>query len=476
MSTRRQFLASAAAAPLAAQTSRPARNILLLIADDLGLHTGAYGDRTARTPHLDRLAGQGVRFTHAFCTTASCSASRSVILSGLHNHANGQYGHAHNEHHFAYLPFVRPLPRLLKDAGYRTGVIGKLHVNPLEAFGWDLHAEGEQRNVVRMAQRAREFIQAAAGRPWYLHVGYGDPHRAQEGFGNRDYPGVERLRFDPAKVAVPSFLPDNADTRGEIAEFYEAVHRLDQGVGFMLDVLRETGQLENTLVLFCSDNGMAFPNAKTNVYDAGARLPLIVRSPSQTRRGLVNNAMVSWVDFVPTCLDWAGARPPEYPFHGRSFLPVLEQENPAAWDEVYFSHTFHEITMYYPMRGKRTRRYKYIRNLFPELEYPHASDLWASATWQSLLRQGGGARVGSRPVAGYLHRAAEELYDITRDPDEVTNLAGSPEHRQALETLRRQVHAWRQQTKDPWTILSNYRGEGTDGVPGSGAPRRRKSG
>lgn len=458
MTSRRGFLAQAAASTvLRAQPRR--RNILLLIADDLGLHTGAYGDTNAKTPHLDRLAAEGVRFTHAFCTTASCSASRSVMLSGLHNHANGHYGHAHAEHNLSYLPKIQPTPRLLKDAGYRTGVIGKLHVNPGERFQWDLDSQGEQRNVLGMAQKAREFVRTAGDQPWYLHVGFGDPHRAARGFANRDYEGVTRQRFDPNALKLPPFLPDNAATRGEVAEYYEATHRLDQGVGFFLDMLRETGQLDSTLVVFLSDNGMPFPNAKTNLYDAGARLPLLVRSPGQTKRGLVNEAMVSWVDLLPTFADWAGAKLPPYPVHGRSFLPVLEQARPEGWDRVFLSHTFHEITMYYPMRGMRTRQYKYLRNLFPELEFPHASDLWMSPTWQSVRREGPSGRLGQRAVERYLHRPAEELYDVMTDPNEVRNLAQSPEHKEVLARMHREVHEWRRQTGDPWTIVNAYQGE-----------------
>jgi N-sulfoglucosamine sulfohydrolase len=311
-----------------------------------------------------------------------------------------------------------------------------------------------------MAAHAREFIQGAGDRPWYLHVGYGDPHRAAQGFANRDYPGVTRSPFDRARIRVPSYLPDNAPTRGEVAEYYEAANRLDQGIGFMLDVLRETSQLDNTLVMFISDNGMPFANAKTNCYDAGIHLPMIIRAPGVAARGMVNQAMVSWVDIVPTFLEWAGAKGPDYELHGRSLLPILGQENPAGWDHVWFSHTYHEITMYYPMRGIRTKEYKYIRNLFPELEYPHASDLWASATWQSVLKEGERAMVGRRPVSKYLHRAGEELYDIRRDPDEVSNLASSAEHQGVLKQMRAQVHAWRGKTKDPWMILSKYKGEG----------------
>jgi N-sulfoglucosamine sulfohydrolase len=460
MQSRRQFLAQAggSVAPLLGQRRVP-HNVLLLIADDLGRHTGAYGDKTARTPNLDRIAEEGVRFANAFCTTASCSASRSVILSGLHNHTNGHYGHAHAHHGFSYLPFVNPLPSLLKDAGYRTGVIGKLHVNPVERFRWDLNDQGKDRSVTDMAGRARAFLQASADQSWYLHMGFGDPHRDNRpgGFANRDYPGVKRTRFDPAKVPVPSFLPDNADTRKELAEYYEASNRLDQGLGMMLDLLRETGQLDKTLIIFISDNGMAFPNAKTGAYDAGVHLPMLVRSPSQTKRGLVNNAMVSWVDLAPTILDWAGAKRPDYELHGRSWLPVLEQENPSGWDEVYISHTFHEVTMYYPMRGVRTRRYKYLRNLFSELQFPFSTDLFASLTWQSLRKAGETAKLGRRPVSRYLHRPAEELYDITADPDEVNNLVESREHQQSLNQLRAQLQQFRERTGDPWLINDNYK-------------------
>lgn len=452
------MLQASMGAPLLAQ-ARP-KNILLLIADDLGLHTGAYGDPVAKTPHLDRLAAEGVRFSNAYCTTASCSASRSVILSGLQNHANGQYGHAHSVHNLSYLPKIKPLPSLLKDNGYATGVIGKLHVNPLDRFRWDLNESGDGgRNGSVMAAKARKFVQDAGNKPWYLHIGFTDPHRAGQGFANRDYPGIRRTPFDPQQVKVPSFLPDNTATRQEVAEYCEAANRLDQGVGYFLDMLKETGQLDNTLVIFMSDNGMPFPNAKTNLYDAGARLPLIVRQPGAARRCTVNDSMISWVDILPTCLDWAGANPPDYPVHGRSFLPVLDQTNPPGWDHVYFSHTFHEITMYYPIRGMRNQRFKYLRNLHPGIEFPFASDLWGSKTWQSLIPEGMNARVGSRPAKDYLYRAGEELYEVGKDPDELRNLANSPAHRETLLAMRKQVHEWRKRTGDPWLTQSKYSGE-----------------
>ena len=448
-----------------AEAQERRRNILMLIADDQGLDLGCYGNAVIQTPNLDKLATEGTRFTHAFATVASCSASRSVILTGLYNHTSGQFGHAHDPANLHTLPWVRSGPRLLKDHGYVTGVIGKLHVNPETVYPWDYQgaaagAGGDNRNVAEMAQRARGFFTKYAQKPFYLHVGYSDPHRAGQGFGNdRDYPGVRRIRYDAAKVLVPAHLPDQPEVRQEIAEHYEAISRLDQGIGLILKALEETGLARDTLVLYVSDNGIPFAGAKTGLYDAGVRLPLLARSPDQKRRGVVNNAMVSWVDLVPTILEWAGAQPPaRYQLPGRSFLPILEQENPAGWDQVFLSHTFHEITMYYPIRGARTRRHKYLRNLTPELEFPHASDLFESPTWQGIMRRAD-KMMGVRSVAAYLHRPAEELYDVQADPHEVRNLAADPEHRRALEDLRQRVNEFRLRTNDPWNMLSHQKGE-----------------
>src|SRR5258708_8088581 len=260
---RREFLAQTAALSAAqpsTTTARPPRNVLLVIADDLGLFIPSYGDPNAVMPHIEQTAREGVRFTNAYCTTASCSASRSVVLSGLYNHATGQYGHAHAEHHFGYLPEVRPLPRLLKDAGYATGYIAKLHVAPEDRFGWDLADPMGSRDVFRMAQVAKKFIQNAGEKPWYLHCGFHDPHRAGAGFANRDWPQVTKLRLDPAKLKVPSFLPDNPEVRADLVEHYEACNRFDQAIGFMLNVLRDPAPAPNTLVLIMSDHGAPFPN------------------------------------------------------------------------------------------------------------------------------------------------------------------------------------------------------------------------
>jgi N-sulfoglucosamine sulfohydrolase len=446
------------AAARQASPSAPARSVLLVIADDHGRDAlGAYGNVVVKTPHLDRLAAEGVRFTRAYATTASCSPSRSVLLTGLHTHGSGQYGLAHGVHNQHTLPSVRSLPALLRET-HRTGIIGKEHVQPESVYPFHVrHAEGFQGNryVVAMAERAREFF-AADARPFFLVVGFSDPHRAGnphngwKGFANQDYAGVQRVRYAAADLKVPAWLPDAPEVREELAEYYEAISRLDQGVGLVLRALEESGRARETLVIYLSDNGPPFPGAKTTLYAAGVHLPLIVRAPGRGAPGRVGDAMVSWTDIAPTILDWAGV---PHPLPGRSVLPLLDQERATGWDEVHGSHQMHEITMYYPMRSIRTRQYTLIWNLAHELPYPHASDLWHSPTWQGVLRRNDG-RLGVRSVEVFLRRPEYELYDVAADPHEVRNLAGEPGRRPVLEDLKARLRRVLEGSNDPWLVES----------------------
>lgn len=467
-------LVLAAGPALAAAEPRP--NIVLIVADDHGTDAlGCYGNPVIRTPHLDALAADGTRFTHAFATTASCSPSRSVLLSGQHNHRNGMYGLQHDMHHFQSFATVRSLPVRLAAAGYRTARIGKFHVAPESVYAFETVLSGGAandpaslgRSPVEMAERTREVLAAKDPRPFFLYFAVDDPHRgnvvlpngrpsfetypAPNPFGNRPagYPGVTTVRYDPAKVIVPPFLPDTPECRAELAEYYQAVSRLDQGVGRLLRLLEETGQAARTLVVYLSDNGVAFPGAKTTVYDPGLRLPLLVRLPGRRNPGAVQPAMVSWVDLAPTLLDVAGVPPAAGECDGRSFRAGLDGAPLAGWDEVYASHTSHEITMYYPMRSVRTRRYKLIHNLAHGLPFPFALDLIQSPTWVGLQRSGA-TQYGPRPIAQFLRRPEFELYDLAADPGEVVNLAAVPERQELRRELVAKLQAFQVATKDPW--------------------------
>jgi len=412
------------------------------------------GVQTCALPisHIDALAAAGTLFTNAFATVSSCSPSRSVIYTGLYSHSNGMYGLAHDVHNQHLLPSVRTLPQLLAAAGYRTGLVGKKHILPESALPFDEELAPERsgnRDVGFMADEARKFFSRSGSKPFLLIVGYSDPHRAAQNFGNTQaWPHVARVTYDPAKVIVPKHLPDLPEVRRDLAQYYESVSRLDSGVGLLLDALKETGHDADTLVIYLSDNGRAFPGAKTTLYDEGIHLPLIISSPAQTQRGVRNEAMVSWVDITPTILEWAHVAAPGA-LAGKSILPILEQAQPKGWDRVFASHGFHEIQQYYPMRALRTREYAYIVNLAAPLEYPIAGDIASSPSWQAIVARPS-VGLGTRTLPAFLHRPAEELYDLRKDPDEVHNLAADPAHREVLDALREQMSRFRKQTHDPW--------------------------
>lgn len=445
-------VATASAMPTIAQPERGRqRNVLLLIADDQGLDLGCYGV-AVRTPRLDGLARSGTLFRQGYAAVSSCSPSRAVINTGLYTHQNGMYGLQHDVHHQSLLPGIETLPSLLRRAGYATALVGKKHVGPDSAFPYEAELVPERsgrRDVRELAIAAASLIRSTDDRPFFVTIAYSDPHRAAVDYGNdRAWPGVTPGRYDPARVTIPSHLPDLPAVREDLAAYYQSISRLDAGVGMILDELAGTGRADDTLVLFLSDNGRPFPGAKTNLYDAGLHLPLIVRAPGTAPA--VNDAMVSWTDIAPTVLDWAGVAPPAaYRLPGHSLLPILGRPGDPARDAICASHDFHEITQYYPMRAIRTRTHSYILNLAWQLPYPIAGDVAGSPSWQVIVANPS-LRLGRRTQAAYLQRPAEELYDLARDPDEIANVAADPAYAGVKAALAERLRAMRAATKDPW--------------------------
>ncbi len=481
------------------------RNIIFFITDDESPTLGCYGDPVARTPAIDQIAADGMLFRNAFATTASCSASRSVVMSGLHNHRNGQYGHQHHYHKFLTFEDVGrlSLPNVMGELGYRTGHVGKYHVGPEPVYHFQNYFKGNSRNAVQMAEQVRAFITADDERPFFLYFATSDPHRGggtdaasqlnfkPNLFGNKpnrgSYPGIEEVFYDPADVPVPPFLSDTAETRAELAQYYQACSRIDAGVARLVKILREADLYDKTLIVFTSDHGMAFSGGKTTVYEGGLRVPMVVRDPYQSRRGVQSDALISHIDITPTLIDFAGglnheanapvkfaeaqdraprrASPqPEnrdggQPFdhyHGRSWLHVLANPQADHWDTIFASHTFHEIQMYYPMRVVRDQKYKLIWNIAHGLPYPFASDLWSASSWQAQFQQGHDAPYGLKTVGQYIYRPRFELYDIQNDPHESTNLADSPGSAEVLKEYQEKLKQYQRDMDDPWVIKWEY--------------------
>lgn len=481
------------------------RNVIFIITDDESPTLGCYGDAVAKTPAIDAIAADGVVFNNAFATTASCSASRSVVMSGLHNHRNGQYGHAHHYHKFMSFPDVvsLSLPRVMSRAGYRTGHIGKYHVAPRSVYQFDQFFNGPSRNPVKMADIVRDFITADSDQPFFLYFGTSDPHRSggvvedsplkhkPNRFGNPagddGYPGVDEVVYDADAVPVPAFLPDTPETRSELAQYYQSVSRIDQGVARLVEILKSAGLYDKTLIVFTSDHGMAFSGGKTTVYEGGLRVPFVVRDPYQTRRGFQSDAMISHIDITPTLLDYAGGldaqtngpkdsinpkafwkkegqfvgennngNTPFDAYHGRSWLTTLADPDAKHHNQIFASHTFHEIQMYYPMRVVRDGDFKLIWNIAHPLPYPFASDLWAASSWQAQYEKGLDAQYGNMTVGRYIQRPEFELYDIANDPHETINLADSSGYAKTLEAYKTKLKKLQKRFGDPWAMKWDY--------------------
>lgn len=464
------------------------KNVLLIIADDLGLMLGCYGVNAIKTPHLDSLAAEGTKFTNAFASTASCSGSRSTIYTGLHTHQNGQYGLNHGWCHFQTHDHIETTPKVFNDLGYQTGIIGKVHVGPQEVYPWEWYSPSVSRDVrVNAAEAGRFFDKASeTQRPFHLTIGLRDPHRDESrgGFGNDedDVKDIPVPDYKPEDVEIPGFISDVPELRTELVEYYKSISRMDLGIGLVLEELKKRNLDKNTLVIFVSDNGAPFLNSKTTLYDAGVRLPLLIRQPG-AKSGVVNPNMVSFLDILPTCIAWAGVEggkaetnkacqsPPRL---GNPLLPILQADKVLSAEEwkqhVFGSHTFHEVQNYWPTRFMRNHRFKYHRNIAWRLEFPFATDIYASMSWEGLrnasqpaLASAGGdnlndsnetdtpeVMIGRRRLQNYVFRGPEELFDLEDDPEEVNNLVGKPEFDDVVKEMRAKLEAWQLQTGDPW--------------------------
>ncbi|TWT59124.1 Arylsulfatase [Thalassoglobus neptunius] len=482
------------------------KNIIFFITDDESPTLGCYGDPVAKTPAIDAIAEDGTLFLNAFATTASCSASRSVVMSGLHNHKNGQYGHQHHYHKFSSFDNVvsLALPRVLANAGYRTGHIGKYHVAPETVYHYETYMKGNGRNAVAMAENCREFItNRSDDRPFFLYFGTSDPHRGggkdqtsssklkPDLFGNRpkkgSHDGVEEVFYDPADVPIPHFMTDTQETREELAQYYQSCARIDQGVARLVKILKEADLYDKTLIVFTSDHGMAFSGGKTTVFEAGLKVPFVVRNPYNENRGVRSTAMISHIDITPSLLDFAGGLDPKTngpkdwvdpdkfwkergenlkenrngghkfrSYHGKSWIPILGDPDAEHWDTIFASHTFHEIQMYYPMRVVRDKEYKLIWNIAHGLPYPFASDLWAASSWQAQYQKGMTAPYGQKTVGDYIHRPKFELYHIAEDPYESENLAVKSEYAEILKTYQEKLKQFQEEMEDPWIMKWDY--------------------
>lgn len=428
-------------------------NVLLITSDDLSPSLGCYGDKQIRTPNLDRLAAEGVRFENSFVTQASCSSSRSSIFSGLYPHQNGQIGLSHLG--YSMNKDIPTLPAILQQAGYKTGALGKIHVKPRSALPFDFRGNWQiwlpklqrklglikakeivDRDVSLMAKLATNFIREEAEKPFFLLMSYFDPHRP---FINK-VKGIPHQLFQPNDVKLFDFLGiDTPKLRQQMARYYNCVTRVDYGVGLLLEALEKAGHADDTLVIFIGDHGADFPRAKKTCYEAGLRIPFLVRWPGQVNGGIVSSELVSTVDILPTLLDAVGIDL-DVPLPGRSLLKLISGKTVTWRKTLCAEFTAHGPADYFPSRCIRDERYKLITNLLPNRVNPSARIPAKKSQLPEFARL---------VYDTYLHPPTEELYDLQEDQNEFNNLAGREQYKDIQERLRSQLLQWREQTDDP---------------------------
>ncbi len=427
----------------------PSMNILFLTADDLNYNSlGCYGSPVCDiSPNIDRLAGQGIRFTQAYVNISVCQPSRQSMLTGQYPHSNGATG---------FNPIrndVVTLNEILRDAGYLNGILGKeKHYQPAEKFCWEFvrtesdlaSGTGIGRDPEKYYRFTKEFLERAKSenRPFFLHANSHDPHRPFAGSAaesrqwGADLPKATRKIMEN-EVAVHKMLPDLSGTRKETAEYYTSVYRCDQAIGAILKALDESGLADQTLVVFLSDNGMSFPYAKANCYLNSNLTPLIVRWPKMISEGSCDSVhLVSGVDLMPTFLDILKLPRPE-DLQGRSFSRLLLGKKQSGRDYAFteFHKNFGKDS--FPMRAVLSKKFCYIANYWSDGKTIFKNESKGGLSFPAMMDAGKADPAIQARVDFYNLRTKEEFYNLEEDPDALNNLAYDPAMKKEIVKLRK---------------------------------------
>ncbi len=424
-----------AAMTSAAFAARP--NILWISAEDINAHLGCYGDPHAITPNLDSLAGQGIRFTHAYTSAGVCAPCRSGIITGMYQNSIG----THHMRCNAVLPkWLKPFPMLLRKAGYYCTNNSKTDYQfskPSRSEIWD-----ESGSRAHWKKRAKD-------QPFFAVFNYTGCH--ESGIASEaKYKAVTRdlaagQRQDAAKLTtLPPYYPDTPVTREDWKRNYELITAMDAWVGKLIAEVKEAGLYEETIIFFWTDHGVGLPRAKRWLYESGTRVPLVVRIPG-SQGGVVDGQLVSSVDFAPTVLNLAGLEVPTH-LQGRAFLG---DGLSAPRDYVYGARDRMD-ERYDIIRAVRDSRFRYIRNFEPlKPYYQYMNTPEKGATMMEIRRA---EKEGTLTEIGKLFSASrkpvEELYDVQEDPHEIHNLASDPNYAQKLIKMRKSLAKWQRDIGD----------------------------
>jgi uncharacterized sulfatase len=424
-------------------------DIVIFLTDDQSqLDATPYGDDGIRTPNMQRLARVGMTFDRAFVASPSCAPSRGALLTGLMPARNG----AEPNHAEPRLD-IKKWPAYFHELGYEVVAFGKVsHYKQTKDYGFDYFAHDTFHDPEGIPS-AIEWLKSGkrnSAKPLCIFVGSNWPH----------VPWPEKADdYDPEKLSLPASSIDTPETRHFRARYAEAVSKADDELGRVYDTALETLGT-NIVFMFSSDHGAQWPFGKWNLYDAGIRVPLIVSWPGKIKPGTRTDAMVDWIDYLPTMVELAGGKPPK-DIDGRSFLPVLLGKKKTHRDKIFTTHSGDGIYNIYPMRSLRTGRWKYILNLHPEFAFTCHIDLPVNLgqraffkTWEAAAETNSDARA---IVTRYHQRPAEELYDLKNDPFEEHNLAADPKQKSRLKKMRAEVEQWMKEQGDQQKVYNEPR-------------------
>ncbi|MDG1872371.1 MAG: sulfatase-like hydrolase/transferase [Mariniblastus sp.] len=427
-------------------------NVLLIISEDNGPELGCYGDQYAKTPNLDRLASQGIRFKTAYVTQSVCSPSRGTILTGLYPHQNGQIGLA--THQFAMFKEWPTTYSILKQAGYRTGMIGKLHVNPPEAIEkWIDFRKIKSSNFSK--QKLSDYIKHSADfinqsdKPFFLTVNFPDAHwPVQNVVEGRP---ANPLHLDDVRP-MDYMAFDNPRLRQHVRGFYNCMSRLDECVGDLLDALDASGKSENTLVIYLGDHGAQFARGKIFVTEGGLRIPLIMRWPGKTKRGYTSSQLASTIDLLPTIVSAAGAKIPEG-LQGFDLGRVINGNEEPIRNYLFAERNTDAAIFHYPQRAIRDTRYKLTTTMLTDRNDPAvarylvngASNFRGSPTREELS---GADQATQQIYQTWLKPPEIQLFDLDNDPNERVNLADDIQFKSIKNRLLSRLQKWQIDTDD----------------------------
>jgi N-sulfoglucosamine sulfohydrolase len=436
-------------------SDKPARpNILLITSEDHSPHLSCYGDQVIKTPHLDQLASNGLLLENAYVTQSVCSPSRSSILTGLYPHQNGQLGLTTHGYHM--VDGVKNIFTMLKQAGYRTGLIGKLHVDPATDFqidSWPLKSPNYEKHALdQYAKLATKFM-AADDQPFFLMVNYPDAH----------WPFEDVVEGRPKKpvlkdqIAVFPYIGfDNVQIRSYATSIYNGILRLDECIGELMETLKASGKQENTLIIYLSDHGDEMARGKFDIYEQATKVPFIVNWPGKVTKGIRSKALVSSVDIVPTILEAAGALSATKNLPGKSLSPLFKQGDAPFGDYLFTEKNGDQVDLYYPRRAVRDSRYKLIYSLLDDrknivaqkytAEENRNGPLAGSPTIKELEKAAPNVR---NAYLDWLASPKFQLYDLQNDPYEFRNLANDPAYVKIKDRLFKALQEWQVRTNDP---------------------------